>query len=130
MIDGSVIGTFLSETCARRTPVRPIHRLGKQQVVMAAKIDVGFFARQEEEVAIGMAAACLVVVAQILESQAPVIFRMAVAMEVVEHDYIHTEIANGGYPWRLHVKAAGVHELLGEGRMEVRGHHLITGEWA
>src|ERR1700732_2560729 len=55
---------------------------------------------------------------------------MAIPVEIVEHHDIHAEIPNGGYPRRLTVETSRISQLFCERCVEMRGHHLISPDWA
>ena len=59
---------------------------------MAAKIDVGLLAGQDQEIAVRMPAAGFEIIAQILEPEASGVVRVAVAVEIVKHDDVDSQM--------------------------------------
>src|SRR6266481_9304554 len=98
MVYRAVLRALFDETRAGGAPVRPVHRFGEEEIIMAAEIDIGLLAGQNPEIAVRMPAARLVVITQVFDAQPAVVFRMSIAVEIVNHDDVDAEIADGGNP--------------------------------
>src|SRR5262249_23092868 len=82
VVDGAVLRVLLQEGLPFAANVGPVDRLRKQDVVMAAEIFVGLFARQNQKIPVGMAAAGFVICFEILEAKRAGISGMALAVEI------------------------------------------------
>src|SRR5579871_1349509 len=80
----------LSKLLARLTAHSPIHWLGKCQGPVAAKVDIGFFARDQEKPLVRLRATRFVIRLQFSQASLAVISGVAVAVEIHDHGSIHT----------------------------------------
>src|SRR5262249_46635877 len=125
-IDGSILQMFLGRRCIPFSNVCPVNRLGKENVPVAAEIDVRFLSGQYQEVAIREPAAGFVIGFQFAESQRSGIFGMTISVEIADVGDVDSESLHGGNPGSTGVQAASFSQTFRECRVEMRHHVFVT----
>src|SRR5215813_1349765 len=110
------------------TDVSPEDRAREYHRVMPAEVSVRLLARNDQEVAIGVAAADVEVGFHLLETQRSRILRVTIAMEIGHHRDVDAERPESGNPCRLKIEASGVQRLFVEVCVEMTDSHLEAGQ--
>src|SRR5262245_15661121 len=128
MIDLAILRMGFDQRLPRLADQGPVDRTREDHGVVTAEICVRLFARDDQEVTIGMAAADIEICILFLETQRSRIARVAITVEIGHHRDIDAESPECRNPRWLEIQASGVQRLFMEVGVEMTDRHLETGE--